>query len=322
MRLRAFAIIALLVLSLLFNMGCSSQSQLQEGKVNVITSFFPLYDFAKRIGGEDVNVINLIPTGVEPHDWTPKSKDISEISKAQVFVYNGAGLEGWVGDLLGSITDNKRLVAVEASKGIPLIATNASQFTNETNPGASTGKAQGLPAQSVDPHTWISPLSAMQMADNIKNGLIKADPAHQKDYLANYEAFIGELQKLHDDFRNSLDAGTLKRHEIVVSHQAFAYLCRDYGLKQLPIMGLSPDSEPTAKDLQYISQFVKEHHVTTIFFEELVSDRLAKTLAWDLGIGTAVLNPIEGLTEQQAKAGENYISLMRENLASLLKALN
>lgn len=317
MRFPTYAIIMLLLLSLVFNSACSSQGQIQEGKVNVITSFFPLYDFTRIIGGDHVNVINLIPTGVEPHDWSPKSKDISEISRAQVLVYNGAGLEGWIGDLLGSIKENRDLVTVEASKGIPLISVDASQF----NEGADHNQ-QGDQAHSVDPHTWISPLSAMQMADNIKNGLIEADPAHQKDYLANYETFIGELQKLHDDFRDSLEAETLKRHEIVVSHQAFAYLCRDYGLKQLPIMGLSPDAEPTAKDLQYISQFVKDHQVNTIFFEELVSDRLAKTLAGDLGIGTAVLNPIEGLTEEQAKAGEDYISLMQENLASLLKALN
>lgn len=319
MRFPPYAIIMLLLLSLLFNSGCSSRGQIQEGKVNVITSFFPLYDFTRKIGGDHVNVINLIPTGVEPHDWSPKSKDISEISRAQVLMYNGAGLEGWVGDLLGSIKENQNLVTVEASKGIPLISTDASQFNEEADHNQRAGAEQ---AHSVDPHTWISPLSAMQMADNIKNGLIEADPAHQTDYLANYETFIGELQKLHETFRDSLDAERLKRHEIVVSHQAFAYLCRDYGLEQVPIMGLSPDAEPTAKDLQYISRFVKDRQVNTIFFEELVSDRLAKTLAGDLGIGTAVLNPIEGLTEEQAKAGEDYISLMQKNLASLLKALN
>lgn len=293
--------------------GCGKggdNTQAADGKLSVVTTFYPLYFMAMEIGGDDAKVTNLIPAGVEPHDWTPKSRDLQEASKAQLFIYNGAGLEGWVDDFLHGVGSGGSLRTVEASDGIQLI---------RGNPEKEAGDAGGSNPKDVDPHTWVSPKSALKMAANIHDAFVSADPARKADYDRNYEALNGKLQELDKQFTDGL--ANLPKRDIVVSHQAFGYLCRDYGLNQVAIMGLSPDAEPRAQDLLNIAKFVKQNGIKTIFFEELVSDQLAKTLAEEANVGTDVLNPLEGLTPKEEKAGDDYFSIMERNLQNLEKAL-
>ncbi|WP_274365370.1 metal ABC transporter substrate-binding protein [Paenibacillus thermotolerans] len=317
------------VLTLGIASGCAAdKNTLVEGKINVVTSFFPLYDFSKQIGGDHVNVVNMVPTGVEPHDWTPKSRDMTNIAKAQMFVYQGAGFEGWTEDVLGGI-DKSKLVVVEASKGIELLPASPNahdehdehdEHDDHDDHDDHASESHGSHAEGgFDPHTWLSPSSALIMAENIKNGLTEADPEHAADYESNYEALAAQIKALDDSFRQQL-SGVSKR-EIVVQHQAFGYLARDYGLVEVSLMGLSHEAEPTAQNLKEISDFIKEHDVHYIFTEELLSDALAKTLANDLGVETLVLHPLEGLTDEEAKSGATYVSLMEQNLNHLLKAL-
>ncbi|MGG6309737.1 metal ABC transporter solute-binding protein, Zn/Mn family [Paenibacillus macerans] len=319
------ALLLTILLLLLPGCGKSAGGNIVEGKVNVVTSFYPIYEFSKAIGGEDANVINLLPTGVEPHDWTPRSQDILNTSKAQLFLYNGAGLEGWVPNFLKGLGDGAAVKTVEVSQGISLIEAEGDDGHGhgegaEANEEAhAEGNAESADDHHLDPHTWVSPKSAMVMAENIKNSYIEVDPEHQADYEARFETLIGQLQALDAKFTEELAA--LPNKEIVVSHQAFGYLCRDYGLTQHAIMGLSPEAEPRAQDLVALSQVVKDEGIRYIFFEELVSDKLAKTLASEASVETLVLNPVEGLTEAQAKAGDNYFTLMEKNLQNLILAL-
>jgi zinc transport system substrate-binding protein len=294
----------LLLVSVLLSACGGSRIELEKGKINVVTSFYPLYDFAQKIGGDYVHVVSAVPSGVEPHDWAPKSRDISQINKSELFLYQGSGFEGWVDELLQSRKKDDPVQVVEASKGVALI------------PLSDSG-ANGHPA--YDPHSWLSPQNAKKMAENVKDGLILADAAHKADYEANYKQLADRLDQLDGKFKSQLSG--LPKKEIVVSHNAFAYLCKDYGLTQKPIMGLAADSEPTAQDMLQINEFIRRNHVKYIFFEELVSDKLAKTLATDAKIETLVLNPLEGLTEEETKAGDDYFSIMEKNLQNLVKAL-
>ncbi|MFC4777432.1 metal ABC transporter solute-binding protein, Zn/Mn family [Paenibacillus sp. GCM10023252] len=339
-RYLATAAASVLILSIITGCGSSSSSSsLVEGKTNVVTSFYPLYYMAEQIGGEHVHAVNLVPAGVEPHDWTPKSKDLSTASKAQLFLYNGAGLEGWVSDFLEGLPKDSKLVTAEMSEGIELIEGDeehadeehakeehaSEEHANEEHAKDDHASEEHAEEEGhdhehgVDPHTWVSPKSALKMAENVKNSLIQVDSAHQADYEANYKQLESKLAALDHQFESQLSTTT--RKDIVVSHQAFGYLTRDYGLNQIPIMGLAADAEPRAQDLLDITKFVKENGVQYIFFEELVSDELAKTLANEANVDTLVLNPVEGLTPQQEKEGKNYISLMEANLQNLLKAL-
>jgi zinc transport system substrate-binding protein len=306
----------LLTFSILLSACGGSKIELAEDKINVVTSFYPLYDFAQKIGGSHVHVINAVPSGVEPHDWAPKSRDITQINKANLFVYQGAGFEGWVHELLESKKKDAKVVVVEASVGMDLIPVEHSGEEHKENAKDKHGHED---ESEFDPHSWLSPANAKKMAENVKKGLVQADPAHQADYESNYKELLDQLDQLDRKFKDSL--AKVARKEIVVSHEAFAYLCRDYGLTQKAIMGLAPDSEPTARDMKEINDFIKQNHVKYIFFEELVSDKLAKTLANDAKIETLVLNPLEGLTDEQAEAGEDYFTVMEKNLQNLVKAL-
>lgn len=324
MKKRSFVLlISLMIVSSILFGGCgTTKSSLVEGKINVVTSFYPLYDFARKIGGEYVNVINLVPAGVEPHDWTPKSSDMKNITKAEIFVYNGAGFEGWVDDFLKGLEKDSKLEVVEASHGVKLIDAMEEEHEEEGNEEEVEGEnaaAEDADHGQYDPHVWVSPLSAKKLAENIKIALIKADAANEADYEANYQELIVKLDALSEKFKAVVAKSS--RKEIIVSHQAYGYVARDFGLNQKPIMGISPESEPTAQEMKEISHFAEEHHVKYILFEELASPKLAETMANDLKIETLVFNPIEGLTDEQQEAGEDYFTEMEKNLISLEKAL-
>jgi len=309
--LKNFAqLIVLLVMTSSIISGCGTSNFSVEGKVNVVTSFYPLYDFSQKIGGEFVHVINLVPTGVEPHDWTPKVKDMKNISNADVFVYNGADFEGWVDNFLDGLNKDHSFIVVEASKGANLINTN-DEADNEHEHEHEHG--------NFDPHIWLSPKQAKVMAENIKDAFVSIDPSHAEAYTINYQRLIDSLNELDEKLDKIVEAAPKK--EIVVSHEAFGYIARDYGIRQVAVMGLSPEAEPTVQKMREIKIFAEEHQIKYILFEELVSSKLAETLANSLGIDTLVLNPLEGLTEKQQKAGEDYFSLMESNLTTIEKAL-
>jgi len=297
----------------------------EAGKLRVVTSFYPLYYLAQEIGRERVTVTNLIPTGVEPHDWTPKSRDLTSASRADLFLYNGAGLEGWVDEFLEGLDKGSRVKTVEASRGIELISADPEahghDHGHESEDGHEHESAEadaGDAHANVDPHTWISPKSMLVMAANVRDSLIEADEANRSAYEAGYDSLRQSLEELDAAYEKLRD---LPRRDIVVSHHAFGYLCRDYGLNQVAIMGLSAEAEPKAQDLLNITRFVKEKDIRYIFFEELVSSELAQTLANEADVDTLVLNPVEGLTPEQEAKGDNYMTLMQLNLQNLQKAL-
>ncbi|WP_068786790.1 metal ABC transporter substrate-binding protein [Paenibacillus phocaensis] len=172
----------------------------------------------------------------------------------------------------------------------------------------------------LDPHVWLSPALAVQEVRSIEAALAKADPEHAADYKQNADAYAAQLEQLDREFAEGLT--NAKRKDFITQHAAFGYLAREYGLTQVPIAGLSPDQEPSAEQMTEIVKFAKEHQVKTIFFETLVSSKVAETIAREIGAKTAVLNPIEGLTAEDEAAGRNYVALMRQNLEALKAALN
>lgn len=269
-------------------------------KLKVVTSFYAMYDFAEKIGGDKVSVINMVPAGIEPHDWEPAASDITNLEKAQVFIYNGAGMEHWVDTVLDSLS-NKELVITEASSGITL------------------QKGHSEEEGTYDPHVWLNPENAKSEMNNIKEAFIKADPNNEAYYSENYETYAAKLDALDKKYKETLTV--LENKDIIVAHEAFGYLCNAYGLNQVGIEGLSPDSEPDPSKMEEIIQFAKDNKVKVIFFEELVSPKVAETIAKEVGVKTDVLNPLEGLSEDDIKAGGDYFSVMETNLTSLAEAL-
>ena len=275
----------------------STQTEETSSKLKVMTSFYPMFDFASKVGGDKVEVTNMTPAGTEPHDWEPSAKDITQLEKADVFIYNGADMEHWTDDVLNTL-DSKKITVVEASKGIDLL---------------KEGK-------SYDPHVWLNPLNAKKEMENIKDALVKADEKNKDYYEKNYETYAKKFDTLDSEYTTTLS--DVKNKNLIASHEAFGYLCEAYGLKQIGIEGLSPDSEPDAAKMKEIIRFAKKNNVKTIFFEELVSPKVSKTIAKELGAETKVLDPIEGLSEDQQELGADYFSVMESNLQTLKEALN
>lgn len=281
--------------------GCApqnSESALEDnGKLVVYTSFYPMYDFAKKIGGDKISVHNLVPAGTEPHDWEPATTDITNLERADMFIYSGLNMEHWVDKVLSTL-ENKDLIVVEASKDIETIKEN----------------------DSTDPHIWLSIAKAKQQMENIKDALVAADSENADYYAQNYKKYAQEFDILNEKFKTEISV--VPKKTIVVAHEAFAYLCAEYGLTQMGIEGLNPESEPDPERMTEIINFAKENDVTTIFFEELVSPKVAEIIAKEIGAKTAVLNPVEGLTDEQIESGEDYLSIMQQNLEALVTALS
>lgn len=262
--------------------GCGGASG-----AGVVAAFYPLAYAAERIGGPSLHVDDLTPAGAEPHDLELTPRAVAEIEKARVVLYLGHGFQPAVSKAVEQAKGQR----VDLLAGLPL--------------RASTESEEGLTA---DPHVWLDPVLFARIAKRIGVALHRPSARLRRDLLM-----------LDSEYRNGLRS--CKRREIVTSHAAFGYLAARYHLRQVPITGMTPESEPTPRELTRAVKQVRRTHATTVFFETLVSPRLADTVAREVGAHTAVLDPIEGLTAAEQEQGLNYLSLMRRNLAALRKAL-
>lgn len=257
------------------------------GKFQIYTSIYPIYDFTKKIGGEKITVYNMTKTGAEPHDFEITSKDMANLSNADLFIYNGGGMEHWVDTIM------------EALKYLKYI--NASSNINENN---------------LDPHFWLSPINAKIQMENIKNGLIEIDFENKNYYESNYNLYANRLNELDDKIRNSLS--NIKNRNLVLTHPAFGHFCKEYSLNQIAIAR----DEADPKAMADIITFIKNNNVQAIFYEEFSSSKLVDSIAKETGIKILTLNPIESLSEEDIEAGEDYFSIMGKNLISLSDGLN
>lgn len=311
---RLSALVCACTLSLSLLTGCGTQpadTAAGDGRLRVLTSFYPMYDFACKIGGDCIDVTNMVPSGTEPHDWEPSTNDLKNLEKADVFIYNGADMEPWADDLLVSRSDTLRVV--EASENVELRTTDGEHEHAHEHEDADHHHGD------FDPHVWLDPENAKIEMEAIRDALCAADPENSTVFQSNYEKYAAELDALDAEFREKL--APLPNRTIVVAHEAFGYLCDAYGLTQVGIEGLSPDSEPDPGRMAEVIDFVRDHSISTIFFEELVSPKVAETIASETGAQAKMLSPLEGLSDEQAAAGADYFSVMHDNLAALMEAL-
>jgi zinc transport system substrate-binding protein len=314
MTTRPLAALVMLAVFIVFIVACPLA---EADKPLVVATFYPLYEFSRQVAGDHAEVVALVPIGVEPHDWEPSPQDVVRVQKAKLFVYNGAGLEPWVEKLLRD-AKAKGTVVVRATERVALIAGDrpSHQHKSEAKPGAG----QKHDKHAVDPHVWLDPVRAQAQVEAIRAGLAKVDPPNAPAYAANAQAYRAKLAALDAAFASGLKQ--CARREFVTTHSAFSYPARRYGLTQIPIQGVERESEPSPADLAALVKQLKDRKVPYVFFETLVSPKLAETLAREVGAKTLVLNPIEGLTKEEQAAGKSYVSLMEENLRNLRTALD
>ncbi len=290
---RCFVLFATLAAVLLALAGCGGAAggkRDAQGRLNVVASFYPMAEFARCAGGSHVAVTTLVPDGTEPHDWEPTARDLGRLSAAALFLYNG-GVESWAPKAIEAIGPGK-VNALEAGRGI---------------------------LEGDDPHVWVSPRRAAREVTAIRDELIRLDPEHKSDYERNTAAYLTELARLDRELART--AATEKRKAFVTTHAAFGYLAKDYGLTQIPVLGMNPEAEPSPAELARLVRLIQEQGIHYVFFETLVSPKLAETLARSAGVRTLVLNPLEGLTQEERQAGRDYVSVMEENIRNLRTAL-
>ena len=330
-RLTYFVLGATMVATAVGIAGCGSDTKqaAPAEKMKVVTTVFPVYDVAKQVGGDKVDVSLLVPPGAEPHDWDPTAKDLKEIGTAKVFLYSGAGLEPTEKILAKDVLQQAQ--AVELSKSLTLLPApdededeHDHDHDKDHDKEHKDDKAQKEDKHEhehgeFDPHVWLDPMNVAKEVDAVVEAFSKADPTNAKYYEANGKAYKEKLQALHAKYEEF--GKTQHDKHLVVSHMAFGYLANAYGFEQLGIMGVSPDAEPTPERMADIVAFIKEHNVKAIFSEELVSPKLANAIAAETGVKVYVLNPAEGLTEEQAQKNVTYLDIMEENLKVLKEAL-
>ncbi|MDT0004224.1 metal ABC transporter substrate-binding protein [Listeria cossartiae subsp. cayugensis] len=282
----------------------------ETGKLKVVTTFYPMYDFTKNVAGDNASIEMLIDAGTEPHDYEPSAKDIAKIEEADVFVYNSEDMETWVPSVLKSL-DSKKLTVIDASKGIELVEGTEEEHDHDH-------EEEGHHHEH-DPHVWLSPVLAQQEVANIQNGLAKADKTNADTYKKNAENYIDKLKALDNKFKTAFEGA--KQRDFVTQHAAFQYLANEYDLHQVAIAGLSPDQEPSPARLAELQKYVKANNITTIYFEEVASPKVAETLAKETGANLEVLSPIEGITDKEQKKGMDYIAYMEQNLQALQKTI-
>jgi len=269
-------------------------------KMQISASFYPYYFFANQIGGNKVNVINITPPGGEPHDYEPSSGDIVQIDSSKLLILNG-NVESWGAKIQEDLKEKSTKVLI-AGNGL---------FTQKVI------DEDGI--NSIDPHIWLSPRLAKIQVNEIFNTLNQIDPTNKSYYTTNANKLLNDLDNLDKDYKTGLKS--CQKKDIITSHAAFGYLATDYGLTQVPIAGLSPDAEPSLKQLAQIANFAKANNVKYIFFESLASPKLSQTIASEIGAKTLVLDPLEGLTPDALAKGEDYLTVMHDNLHNLEIAL-
>ncbi|MDI2127492.1 metal ABC transporter substrate-binding protein [Yinghuangia seranimata] len=282
------------------------------GKVDVVAAFYSLKFLAQQIGGPQVKVTSLTKPGAEPHDLELKPRQVASISDADLVVY----LKGLQPAVDKAIAQNHHNGTVEATRFSPLEDHGLEvDGTHDHAHGAGDGHDHASKAGG-DPHIWLDPTRMAAIADGVGEGLAKADPAHAEDYRNRTAELKAEFEALDNDFKAGL--ATCRRKEFVTSHAAFGYLAERYGLDQIGVNGVNPESEPSPARIAELQKLVRDKGVTTVFFETLASPKTAQTLARDTGATTAVLDPLEGV-EDEAK--DDYFSVMHANLDALRKAL-
>ena len=274
-------------------------ANINTSKIKIVASFFPIYEFVKKVGGDKVDASVLIPVGAEPHDFDPTIQQIQNAQTAAAVVYNGAGMETWINKI------NPKF-AIDTSKGLNLLSTNDPEIHAPT-----------------DPHIWLDPILVIHQVENIRDGLIEVDPKNAIYYKNNAQSFIGQLKSLDVAIRGNLSSSNCAKRDFIAFHNAFSYFAKQYGLNQHSIHeGLTPEGEILPQRLVGVVQLANKIGINVIYSEDLIDPRSAQAIADEIPNGKViVLSPIEGIKPQEQQQGIGYLAKMYQDLSDLEEGL-
>ncbi len=303
--------IILILMTLLLMSGCSDKKTSSDNgndntdkKIKVSASTYPMYYIAKEIGKDNIDLNIVVPIGVDPHEYEISLKQTKELEDTDLFLYNGSGLEHW-GEKVSETMKSKGKKVIDASDYVKLL-----DIEDNHDGDNHSGK---------DPHIWLDPTNVDKIAKQLSEELKNMDKKNSDIYEKNYLELSAKLKNLDDKYKEELK--DKKQNTILVSHKAFAYLANRYGLEQIAVTGISPDSEPSPKSISKLIDIVKEKNLEYIFFEVLSSPKSVEMIAEEANLKVLTLNPIGGITKDEFESGVDYIYIMEENLKNLKKAL-
>lgn len=292
MKKKIFAALFLLAVMVSVS-GCAGDSQRgQNKKMNVAVSIYPVYEFAKTVAGDRMNIELIVPPGAEAHDWEPSAKDIKKINSAALVLYNGGGMESWIESIKKNSQDKNKDAFVETGKDL---------FVTRRD--------------HADPHIWLSPSLAAKQVEMIKEAYIKIDPDGKAVYEKNAEKFISEIKKLDNDYRVLADKS--KGKSFITMHAAFGYLADEYGWEQVALLGMAPHAEPGPAQMAKIMRKALEKEVKYIFVESGTDEKIMREVAKEAGVGILKLDTLENAPHNRKS---DYIKRMRDNLVNLQKS--
>ncbi|NUM35775.1 MAG: zinc ABC transporter substrate-binding protein [Candidatus Brocadiae bacterium] len=288
--------------------ACDSNIK-QEQEKKIIATLFPQYDFTRQIVQDKVKVVLLLPPGVEPHSYEPTPRDIIEITKSSVFVYTGEHMEPWAQKIVQQ-SRGKSILILDASKGIELM----SEEDHE-------GHGPGCTHHHKDPHIWLDPVLAQKMVDTIFQGITSVFPEHRDFFQKNAQGYKEQLERLHQKNKETLSKAKSKKI-LYAGHFAFGYFAQRYGLEHIsPYKGFSPNAEPTPGRILELLNNIKDFHINTIFYEELLDPKIARVLSEETGCNIVPLHAAHNVSKEESASGMTYIKIMENNLKSLQEGL-
>lgn len=303
----------LVFLTVLLVAACSRQKQSDStGRLKVVTTLFPVYDFARNIGLDSIDVTLILPPGVEPHSFEPKPEDLMTVAKADIFIYTSREMEPWAETLLAGVVKDGKPAAVEAGSG--------GRYINVPDRVAADHHHDKEAHGARDPHIWLDIRNAMIMVDTIAEAFANKVPGKREVFLAHAAAYKKRLQDLESRFNAGLSVCTTRKL-IHGGHFAFAYLADRYNLEYISAYGVSADSEPSPRKIMELVNTVRHNGLKNVFYEELLSPGIAKAVSGETGAMLLKLHGIHNVTRQEFENGITYIDLMEQNLAALRKGL-
>lgn len=314
------AVVTIVMVLTLALTGCALRQRLVvAGKLEVVTTLFPQFDFVREIAGDKVDVSLLLPPGVEPHSYEPSPRDIVDIQKAAVFIYTGKDMEPWA-DKIIQAAQGKNLLIVDVSEGLELVDHEHDHAHDHEHEGEHE-EEEDHHQEGKDPHIWLDPLYAQKMVDTIVAALAQADPSNANFYRQNGDAYKQELSDLDYKFVQMFAKASTKKI-IYAGHFAFGYFARRYGLEHIsPYSGFAPDAEPTPQRIAELIKNVKASQGKAIFYEELVDPKVASVIAEQTGAKMLLLHGAHNVSKEDLTSGISYLKIMETNLQSLREGL-
>lgn len=318
--IRTISVILVLAVFALPVCSCARKSVFEEGKLRIVCTVYPVYEFTREIVQDKADVKLLVKPGSDPHSWELSTDDMMLLEEADLLVANGASMEPWLDTCLDAL-ENKELQVCIASEGLDLITFGETindafeEFEGHDEDEEHEEHGHDHSVNGTDPHTWLSFDNAMSELENILNALISIDGANQAFYENNFDRVMSDIESLKAEATNDLLG--MKDATIVVSHEAFGYFCKQFGMLQMPVEGISSDSEPDAMTLALIIDFVRANDIKTIYYDSIINPAAAAVISEETGCELVQLHSFGSVTGEEFSNGLSYVQAMQENINAL-----